>query len=111
MYEHDSQSGEWVSETFPLQILAGSKLDFICWYQAIGNFASGFAARVQGIEAGGVLESASFRTMGGFYIEARTGFDSKSQAEASEHYAGGFSITGTLISESKVPVPSTSIIH
>ena len=111
LYEHDSESNEWVSETFPLQILGGSTLDFICGYQAIGNFASGFTARVQGREAGGVLQSASFRTMGGFYIEARTGFDSKSQAEASEHYAGGLSMIGTLISESMVPVPGESITH
>ena len=110
LYQYDSEISEWVSDALPIQYLAGSKLDFLGLSQVTGNFTSGFTARIQGKEKGGVLERATFKTMGGFYVEAigESESGSESGSEASEHNAGGLSMNGTLIPESNVP---EAILH
>ncbi|HSB07054.1 MAG TPA: hypothetical protein VLK23_17895, partial [Thermodesulfobacteriota bacterium] len=108
LYQYDNQMSQWVSETLPIQFLAGSKLDFLGLSQVTGNFTSGFTARIQGKEKGGVLERATFKTMGGFYVEVISESESGSASEASEHDAGGLSMNGTLIPESNVP---EAILH
>jgi hypothetical protein len=67
LYQYDSEISQWVSDTLPIQYLAGSNLDFLGLSQVTGNFTSGFTARIQGKEKGGVLQRA-FKTMGGFYV-------------------------------------------
>ncbi len=78
----------------------------------MGDLTSGFTARIQGKDAGGILESATFKTMGGFYIEVIHGQGDAGVAdELSERYAGGLSIIGNMIPEEKVPVPSEAILQ
>ena len=109
LYEPDDQSGEWVITSLPLQFLAGSKLDFICWSQVPGDLMSEMIARFQGKETNGILSSATLKTLGGYYIGASSEADDGSGP--TEHDAGGLSITGTLIPEARIPVPSTIVIQ
>ena len=73
----------------------------------------GFTARVQGKKRDGTLESASMKTLGGYYLETDSGANSASDSAANgqPYWAGGLSITGTLVPEPKVPVPSDARIH
>ncbi len=104
-YMQDAQTGQWISEPFMLNFIAGSNLDFLCSSEVTGDLTMRFTARMQGKERNGVLGSATFKTLGGYYIEV-------SRASGSpEYFAGGLSITGKLIPESKVPVPADAQLH
>jgi hypothetical protein len=107
LYEYDSQSGEWVIDFLPLQLLAGSKLDFICWSQVTGDLMSGMTARFQGRETNGTLSGASLKTLGGYYIGISS--EAGDGSGRIEHDAGGLSITGNLTPEARIPVPSTIV--
>jgi hypothetical protein len=92
-YEQDA-NGQWFIEPVTLLYIAGSDLDFLCSFLVTDNATnkmSGFTARIQGREIGGVLKSATFKTLGGYYVEKSNGSGS------TEHYAGGLKITGKLI--------------
>lgn len=108
LYEFDDQSGEWITDSLPLQVLAGNRLDFICWSQT-GDLMSGITARIQGRETNGVLSGATIKTLGGYYIGA-----SSMAGDGSgpiEHDAGGLTMTGNLVPEARVPVPGTVVKH
>jgi hypothetical protein len=107
LYEYDSQSGEWVIDYLPLQLLAGSKLDFICWSQITGDLMSGITARIQGRETNGALSGATLKTLGGYYIGATSGAGDGSEPVG--HDAGGLSMSGNLIPEARIPVPSAIV--
>jgi hypothetical protein len=66
-----------------------------------GDITSGFVVRIQGRKKGSVLKSASLKTLGGYYFETNKGVSSNSP----ESLAGAISISGSLVPESKVPVP------
>jgi len=112
-YEQDSQSDQWFTEPFSLRYITGSDTDFLCWAQSNGSLAMGFTARVQGKKKEGTLESGSMKTLGGYYMETSSGANSTSDSTANDqqYWAGGLSISGTLVPEPKVPVPSEALIH
>jgi len=104
-YEQDAQSGQWVSEPFDLHYLAGSDIDFLCWSEVSGNMTVLFTARVQGKKKGDMLQRASLKSMGGYYMEKSAGDVSP------EYWTGGLSVTGTLVPASSVPVPEGVLAH
>ena len=104
-YEQDAQTGQWVREPFDLHYLAGSDTDFLCWSEVTGDMTVLFTARVQGKKKGDMLQRASLKSMGGYYME-------KSAGDASpEYWTGGLSVTGTLVPASSVPVPEGVLAH
>jgi len=53
--------------------MGGSDLDFLCQSQVTDNAANsteGFTARIVGKETAGVLKSATFKSLGGYYIDS-----------------------------------------
>jgi hypothetical protein len=116
-YEQD-MSGQWFSEPFNLNYLGGSNQDFICWSQVTGDITIGFTARIKGnvkkvtSKTGQSTEQqqqdlvgATFKTMGGYYIEM------SNESGSSGNFVAGITIAGNLIPESKVPVPSNTWVH
>jgi hypothetical protein len=101
LYQQDSNSGQWVHDPLSLYFAGGTSTDFLCWSQVNGDVTTGFAARIQGKEKGGVLNSATFKTLGGYYLDSTQGTSSSPSASL----AGGLSMSGSLVPESKVPVP------
>jgi hypothetical protein len=87
-----------------LVLVGGSDLDFLVQYHVMDNAGKpmeGFTARIVGKGKGGVLTGASFKSLGGFYVDA----------VATTNCAGGLKLTGALIAQSKVPVPSNILLH
>ena len=108
LYEHDTTTGQWCSQSISLLFMGGSDLDFLCQSQVTDNAANsteGFTARIVGKETAGVLKSATFKSLGGYYI------DSLDQSGAIANCAGGLKLTDALIATSKVPVPIEVILH
>ncbi len=106
-YEQDGTSGEWFSDSFTLNDITGDVLDFLCSSQIIDNktsSTSAFTARINGSEKDRVLK-ATFNTLGGYYV------DVKLQSNPPRYQSGILTITGSLISDSKVPVPSSVLLH
>jgi hypothetical protein len=108
LYEYDAGTAQWSSLPLDLVFVGGSDLDFLAQYQATDNATNsteGFTARIVGKGKGGVLTGASFKSLGGYYI------DILNQSGAVTHCAGGLKLTGALIAESKVPVPSNILLR
>jgi len=108
LYEYDTATAQWSSQSLPLLFIGGSDLDFLCQSQVTDNAANsteGFTARIVGKETAGILKSATFKSLGGYYIDALD------QSGAIANCAGALKITGALIAESKVPVPIEVILH
>jgi hypothetical protein len=108
LYEYDTATAQWSSQPLSLQFIAGSDLDFLCQSQATdtaANTTEGFTARIVGKGTGGVLKSATFKSLGGYYIDALN------QSGSIVNCAGGLKLTGALIQELKVPVPSNILLH
>ena len=107
-YEQDPDTGQWSSESLTLLYIAGTDLDFLCSFQVTDNATntmSGFTARLQGRGISGVLKSGTFKTLGGYYVEKSNG------SGPTVHYAGGLRITGYLVPDSRIPVPSEVLLH
>ena len=107
-YEYDAATAQWSSLPLDLAFVGGSDLDFLAQYQVTDNATNsseGFTARIVGKGKGGVLTGATFKSLGGYYI------DILNQSGAITHCAGGLKLTGALIAESKVPVPSNILLH
>ncbi len=108
LYEYDTATAQWSSQPLDLVFVGGSDLDFLAQYQVTDtatNSTEGFTARIVGKGKGGVLTGATFKSLGGYYI------DTLNQSGAITNCAGGLKITGTLIAVSKVPVPSSILLH
>jgi len=105
-YEQDPQTAQWSSQPLNLNFIAGNDLDFLCWSQTT-EFTAGFTARIQGRQVSGALQSATFKTLGGYYVEMSSG----AGASEPEHFVGGLTITGSLVPETKVLVPSSAILR
>ena len=101
--------GQWTSEPLTLHYLAGSDLDFLCWAQETGDTIMGFTARIKGQKSNGELVKATFKTLGGYYLDASN--DGGSGAGSTEFWAGALSVTGVLIPEAEAPVPGSVLIH
>ncbi len=69
LYQYDTKSNQWVSDPLAFHFIGGTPTDFLLWTQVNGDFTSGFTVRIQGREIGGILKSATFRTLGGYYFE------------------------------------------
>jgi hypothetical protein len=99
-------SGVWKSDTQTIQIIAGNDLNFLFVLQK-GTFESDealiIAALMQGREKNGIISSATITTYGGIIIDT--------DDEDSDTGVGTVSLTGKLIAESKVKVPSNVILH
>jgi hypothetical protein len=94
---YHQEDGNVVQSLIDLHYVGGPDLDFLF----LGFFVDTqhheqFTGRITGKESGGILKSATFKTTGGIYWDKGT-FDIPSGK------AGGFTITGSLISESKLP--------
>ena len=108
LYEYDTATSQWSSQPLSLQFVAGSDLDFLSRSQATdtaANTTEGFTARIVGKGTGGILKGATFKSLGGYYIDALN------QSGPIVNCAGGLKLTGALIQESKVPVPSHILLH
>jgi len=108
LYEYDAATAQWSSEPLDLVFVGGSDLDFLAQYQVTDNATSsseGFTARIVGKAKGGLLTGGTFKSLGGYYI------DTLNESGAITHCAGGLKLTGALIAESKVPVPSNILLH
>jgi hypothetical protein len=102
LYQQDSSKGQWVQEPITLRFIDGTPTDFLCWSQVNGDTTAGFTARIQGKQRGGILTSATFTTLGGYYFQINsTGGASGSQ----QFLAGEISVNGSFVPASKVPVP------
>ena len=104
LYQYDAATAQWASQPLDLVLVGGSDLDFLVQYHVMDNAGKpmeGFTARIVGKGRGGVLTGASFKSLGGFYVDAG----------ATTNCAGGLKLTGALIAESKVPVPSNILLH
>jgi hypothetical protein len=109
-YERDAQTGQWSSYPLTLRFFAGTQFDFLCRSQeTTDNHTTGFTARIQGHTKNDQLQRATFNTMGGYYVELINASGDKSSSV--EEMVGGLSISGSLISEADVPVPSSSLQH
>ncbi len=106
IYQYDEKSNQWSSDPLTLHFAGGTATDFLCWSQEEGGFTFGFAARVQGRARQGTLQSGSLKTLGGYYLELSAGSSGSVGAPGSSgQMAGGLSLSGSLVPESKVPVP------
>jgi hypothetical protein len=108
LYEYDTATAQWLSQPLDLLFVGGSDLDFLAQYQITDNTTNsteGFTARIVGKKKGGVLAGGTFKSLGGYYI------DILNQSGAITHCAGGLKLTGAVIAESKVPVPSNNLSH
>ena len=109
-YEQDVQTGQWVSYPFTLRFLAGTQYNFLCWSQeSAADHTTGLTARIQGQRKNGELQKATFKSLGGYYAESVNG--SGAGAAPLQQDAGGLSVTGNLIPETKVPVPGNLLQH
>ena len=94
---YDQGGGEFNQYIVDLHYLGGTDLDFLCLGILVDSeHHEQFTARITGKESGGILKSATFKTMGGISWK-------KSQSDPRSGKEGGFTITGSLISESKLP--------
>ena len=104
LYESDGKGG-WTAGPLSLHYIGGNDLNFLCWFQASGDSTTGFTVRIHGNKRNGVLRTATLQTLGGYYYEV------DNTSNPPEYWAGEFSMTGVLVPESRVPVPSSVRLH
>ena len=95
--EYDQGGGQFNQSIIDLHYIGGTDLDFLCWtiIQSSEDHER-FIARITGKESGGILKSATFKTI-------VFGYWAKSQYDPRGGEAGAITLTGSLISESKLP--------
>jgi hypothetical protein len=109
-YTKDPDTGNWSGipfATIVLNYFAGDYLNFSSW----GGFDNGALFSQLGIQITGVknkktglLQSGTFKTLGGFVME------NDDVPGSTELWAGGLKINGTWVDQSKVPVDLTGSI-
>jgi hypothetical protein len=94
---YDQGGGQFSQSIIDLHYLGGTDLDFLCLGIAVDseNHVQ-FTARITGKESGGILKSATFKTIGGISWK-------KSQDDPRSGKVGGITLSGSLISASKLP--------
>ena len=111
--QNDAEAG-WSSIPLQLRYISGSSQDLLCWSQVTGDTDNyGFTARIRARMRKGVLVSATFKTVGGYYVQSlglSEASANASDSDASDHQdrAGWLKIGGKLIDISKVPADLTS---
>jgi hypothetical protein len=89
-----NESDQWRGESVDFRYTGGNSLDFLCYYFECEwedlHYCFGFTGRIQGKMKGGILTSATIKSLGGFEWSAPRG-------------AAGVTVTGSLIPESKLP--------
>ena len=97
-YDQD-EDGNTNQSSITLHYLGGADLDFLVLCHIAGEQNVGFIARITGKQSAGILKSATFKTLGGYsYSRSSDPILNPRSAEAE-----GLTITGSLISESKLP--------
>lgn len=95
-YAPDSRT--WFVRSVDVAVFAGSDLDlFVTATSATSLQEIAFTGRLQGKQKGGVLKSASFRSLGGYSWEI------DDVPGSNERWIGAFSLGGKMVDESKVP--------
>ncbi len=91
-YNEDDQ---WRGESVDFRYTGGNSLDFLIYYfECEGedlHYCFGFTGRIQGKMKGGILTSATIKSLGGF------------EWDAVAKGVAGDTVTGSLIPESKLP--------
>ena len=97
-YDQD-EDGNTNQSSIALHYLGGADLDFLVLCHIASEQNVGFTARITGKQSKGILKSATFKTLGGYsYSRSSDPILNPRSAEAE-----GLTITGSLISESKLP--------
>jgi len=97
-YDQDEE-GNIYQNNISLHYLGGTDLDFLVLCHVVSEQRIGFTARITGKESQGALKSATFKTLGGYaYTRSSDPILNPRNSEAD-----GVTITGGLISESKLP--------
>jgi hypothetical protein len=97
LYQYDAQTNEWLAGPMPLHYISGSEMEFLCWSQVTGDSNFGFTAQLRGTMAGGVLERATFKSVGGYHVQG------SSQPGSTQQQSGWLTITGKMVSDLEVP--------
>jgi hypothetical protein len=112
-YEYDTAKGQWLSSSIDLQYIGGSQQQFLCSYhQMAGTGAQnmiGFTVLIQqgsSDDEEDASNASTFSTLGGYYVES-----GKDSSGSSVNYIGGLTISGSEVSLSTVPVPSSIILR
>ena len=87
---YSNNNGAWQSTTRYIHFHAGNDLSFLFWYRDEGTQ---FGGQIQGKEKGGILSSATIKTLGGLAL----GNDDN------EYGVGSATLTAKMVTESKVP--------
>ena len=97
LYQYDAQTNEWLAGSMPLHYISGNEMEFLCWSQVTGDSNFGFTAQLKGMIAGGVLERATFKSVGGYHVQG------SSQPGSIQQSSGWLTISGKMIPDSEVP--------
>jgi len=97
-YDKDEE-GNIYENNFDLYYLGGTDLDFLILCHISAEERIGFTARITGKESMANLKSATFKTLGGYSWER----SSDPILNPRNSKVAGLKITGSLISESKLP--------
>jgi len=97
LYQYDARTNEWLAGPMPLHYSSGNEMEFLCWSQVTGDSNFGFTAQIKGMMAGGVLERATFKSVGGYHVQG------SSQPGSTQQQSGWLTVTGKMISDSEVP--------
>ena len=101
VYEQGAEKGQWSSGPLSLHYISGSNLDFRFWSQVAGDSTYGFAGRIRGQEAGGILQNAELTTSGGYHLQV------SGDSGSGGHWAGWLAISGNLTPDPGVTVLPT----
>jgi len=96
----EDEEGNVYQNNFDLRYLGGTDLDFLvlCHFVSEEQKHNEFTARISGKESKGTLKSATFKTLGGYRWEKSSESFNPRDSEAE-----GLTISGDLISESRLP--------
>ena len=97
LYQYDAQTNEWLAGPMPLHYISGNEMEFLCWSQVTGDSNFGFTAQLRGTMARGVLERATFKSVGGYHVQGN------SQPNSTQQQSGWLTVTGKMVSDSEVP--------
>lgn len=92
-YDYDEEEGRWLVDEVSVHYFGGTNLDFACYIidtpEEPGEVPDGMTLRITGKMKGEELKSATFTSLGAYYVD--------------EDEIGAIKATGKLIPESQVP--------
>jgi hypothetical protein len=109
LHLYDRDTGKWYTTPMPLHYSSGTDLDLQVWSQVTGTTTYGFTARIKGKKSKRVLNSATFKTIGGYHVtdmDDDEGDDDEGggRDEGGGSASGWLKISGKMVPDSKVPV-------